>query len=159
MATSQDRHDFDDETEEGGQKVDILPGGVSDQVKTPRLGHLQRVRRDLSEDELSSPATLRFLVAEIERLDKENSLLESFRDRYYQKDKESSILSERMMKDDTVRALSSVCLAVGSAGLGAAPSYIPLTNVGYVFLALSVALIVAGLFPAKITSFTAKAAR
>lgn len=156
MPTNRDVNDLDAETEEDSQSIGKSTAELSGSVKTPRLGHLQRARRDLSEDEISSPATLRFLIDEIERLDKENSLLESFRSQFHQKDKETSILSERMMKDDTVKSLSSVCLAVGSAGLGAAPSYIPLTSAGYVFLGLSAVLIVAGLFPAKIASFTSR---
>jgi hypothetical protein len=101
--------------------------------------------RAIDEQELSTVAR-RFLIAEINRLVEENQQLKQFKEKYHDVDKRLAVLKETLKPFRTNEFLSSVCLATGAAGLGAAPSFLSLNLYGwYVFVAVSGVLIVAGI--------------
>ncbi|GMU66651.1 MAG: hypothetical protein AMXMBFR36_29250 [Acidobacteriota bacterium] len=83
---------------------------------------LSKIRRELSDDELSSPAVQRMLVDEIERLERDNADLASYRDQFHAVDKRASVLEERSRKAIAAEIIFAVCLSVGSAAMGYAPS-------------------------------------
>lgn len=98
------------------------------------------------EKERSTSAAQRFLTAEIDRLVEENQELKQFRDKYHDVDKKLAVLKEALKPFRTNELLSSVCLAIGSAGLGAAPSFVSLSSYGwYVFLIVSALLVFVGI--------------
>lgn len=57
---------------------------------------LSNVRRELSEEELSSPAVQRMLLDELDRLETEAGELKEFKDRFYSADKDAAVLGERL---------------------------------------------------------------
>lgn len=96
---------------------------------------------EADEKELSIVAK-RFLIAEANRLVEENQ----FKDKYHDVDKRLAALKETLKPRRTNEFLSSVCLATGSAGLGAAPTFLALSSYGwYVFVGLSAVLVLAGI--------------
>jgi hypothetical protein len=100
---------------------------------------------EADEKELSTVAK-RFLVAEVNRLVEENQHLKQFKDKYHDVDKKLAVLRETLKPLRTNEFLSSVCLATGSAGLGAAPTFLTLSSYGwYVFVGLSAVLVLAGI--------------
>jgi hypothetical protein len=100
---------------------------------------------EADEKELSIVAK-RFLIAEANRLVEENQHLKQFKDKYHDVDKRLAALKETLKPLRTNEFLSSVCLATGSAGLGAAPTFLALSSYGwYVFVGLSAVLVLAGI--------------
>jgi len=51
-----------------------------------------KLRRELTDEELSSPAVQRLLIDDIERLEKENGKLSDYQDSYYTADKKAAVL-------------------------------------------------------------------
>jgi hypothetical protein len=100
---------------------------------------------DADEKELSKVAK-RFLVAEINRLVDENQQLKQFKDKYHDVDKRLAVLKETLRPFRINELLSSACLIAGSAGLGAAPSFLSLNSYGwYVFVGVSALLVIAAI--------------
>lgn len=98
---------------------------------------LSNVRRELSEEEISSPAVQRMLLDELDRLETEAGELGEFKDRFYSADKEAAVVRERL-RASMARDSS---LAVGVALLGLAPSLWSFQPTGWVVIALGVALV------------------
>jgi hypothetical protein len=102
-------------------------------------------------------STVTFLAAEINRLAEENRQLHTreqlidadlqrFKDKYHDLEKRLAVLKETIKPFRTNEFLSSVCLIAGSAGVGAAPSYLSLNSYGwYVFIGMSALLVIAGI--------------
>ena len=130
-------------TEEAGSIATGTPPG-----KEPARAFLQLARKDLSEEELSSPGVRRFLIAEIERLDTDCVELRTIRDRYNEQRVELAVLQESSKASKFYELLSFVTLSVGSAGLGAAPSYFAINgaaSTAWVVLILSCILVMTGI--------------
>jgi VIT1/CCC1 family predicted Fe2+/Mn2+ transporter len=84
------------------------------------------------------------MVAEINRLVDENQQLKQFKDKYHDVDKKLAVLKEALRPFRVNELLSTVSLIAGSAGLGAAPSFLSLNSYGwYVFVSVSALLVVA----------------
>ena len=82
---------------------------------------LSKIRRELSDDELTSPAVQRKLVDEIERLERDNTDLCEFRVQFHSMDKRATLSEERSKKSLSGEIIFGVCLTIGgtSGKLGA----------------------------------------
>lgn len=133
--------------ESGSTPVSPATALAENSKETPR-GFLQAARRNLTEEDLDTPAARRFLLAEIERLDTICTDHDGLITRYHDQRvtiAELTLGSAASRKSDL---LSFVCLSIGSAGIGAAPSYFGLTGgtyYGIVILIGSVVLFGAGI--------------
>ena len=137
-------------TEEAGSVPAAPDELAATAVKEPTRGFLRSARQDLSEEDLSTPAARRFLLAEIERLDNLTEEQKFFVQKYYDQKVEIASLTVGAEKSKWIEVLSSVCLAVGCAGVGAAPSYISLkdgTVIGLMIMGFSVILVIIGIVP------------
>lgn len=105
---------------------------------------LSRLKRELADEELSSPGTQKMLLEELERLDAENRDLKQYRDKYFSADKIVAVLYEKLAKSTKVEIISSTCLAVGAAALGYAPVLWDKQPSGWIAIAFGAVLIVAG---------------
>lgn len=106
---------------------------------------IEQISSATDDKELSRVAR-RFLVAEINRLVDENQQLKQFKDKYHDADKKLAVLKETLRPFRINELLSSICLIAGSAGLGAAPSFLSLNSYGwYVFVGASALLVVAAI--------------
>jgi len=104
------------------------------------------VRRDLSEDELGSPAVQKLLLDELDRLEGEVVASRGIRERFHQADKRASILEEKFKTYSAHEILSNACLAAGSAMLGYAPSAWSTVAAAPIVLAAGVILIAGALW-------------
>jgi hypothetical protein len=112
-----------------------------------------------ADDKELSTVAKRFLVAEINRLLDENQQLKQFKDKYHDVDKRLAVLKETLRPFRTNELLSSACLIAGSAGVGAAPSFLSLNSYGwYVFVGVSALLVITGI-AARVSAPSAVAAR
>ena len=130
-------------TEEAGS-TPVEPG-LPD-LKESSRSFLASARKDLSEEELTAPAVRRFLIWEVERLEKRLSETQPFIEKYHDLRVEKAALDERVRGSKLNDVLSAVCLSAGSAGVGAASKYLPLDYAtGGVLLVVSAILLVAGI--------------
>lgn len=128
--------------EAGSQPLGDASNGVSAKQEPRRF--LDLARRDLNEEELSSPAARRFLIAEIERLDGDCANYKATHLEFIDLKVENATLLEAQKKSRWNEILSFVCSTIGAAGIGAAPSYMTvagLHGVGWV-LAIGSAILV-----------------
>ena len=130
------------------EKPDLEPedtgeGALVPQVKGRRA--FSRLRRELSDEELASPAVQRLLIDEIERLEKENFEAIEYRDRYHEADKKAAIVEEKLKTSVAQEVIFGVCLTVGSAALGYAPSVWSTQPTGWISIAFGVVLIIGGI--------------
>lgn len=135
-------------TEETGSVPVAAADVAATAAKEPLHAFLGAARRDdLTADELATPATLRFLISELERLNDRCIGLESVEKIHNDLRVEHARLEERADRSKWSGLLSDACLSIGSLGLGAAPSYIGLPgveHVGFVVLAGAAVLILFG---------------
>lgn len=132
-------------TDEAGS-VPSPPEVQNDDKKSSR-GFLRTAARDLSEEELGTAAARRFLIAEIERLDQECDETRQLRQDHNDLREQYARLDEKTKSTRWTELLSFVTLSVGSAGIGAAPSYISVeeaATMGWVMLAFSSLLFLTG---------------
>jgi hypothetical protein len=106
---------------------------------------LSRLKRELSDDELSSPGVQKMLVEEIERIESEVNRLAEYRDRYYASDKEVALLKEQRKKSLSGEIIFGGCLAVGAAALGYAPAVWDSQPTGWISLIFGTVIIVLGI--------------
>lgn len=135
--------------ETGSTPLSSAAAAVSDTKETPR-SFLNVARRNLTDEELAAPAARRFLIAEIERLDQLCMEHEPIISSFHEQRVLIAELQATARPARWVEILSSICLAVGSAGLGAAPSYFSIPSakpVGLVVVCLSTILVVGGIAP------------
>jgi hypothetical protein len=88
------------------------------------------------------------MIAEIERLDQLCAELQSFKDRYYDQRVELAELKASTQKSLLKEILSTFCLSVGFAGLGAAPNYLAVAGAERfvsIVIGLACILIIGGL--------------
>jgi hypothetical protein len=121
------KHD-DSATEESGS-TPIGAARVDGTKQEPRR-FLDRARRDLSEEELGTPAARRFLIAEIERLDEQCAEARSTHKDYNDLRVEHAKLAEQNRQSRWNEILSFVCSTMGAVGIGAAPGYLSLEGAG-----------------------------
>ena len=76
------------------------------------------IKRELSEDELKSPAVQKLLLNEHDKLEGRLSELEGFVERYYNSDKLRAILEEKLKTTTAFEILYSFSLTAGSALMG-----------------------------------------
>ncbi len=103
------------------------------------------VRRELSDEELSSPAVQRMLIDDIERLEKENFDLLEYQEKFHEADKKAAILEEKLKASVTQEIAFGVCLTLGAASLAYAPSVWTNQPTGWIAIAFGAFLIIGGI--------------
>lgn len=83
---------------------------------------LSRVRRELSDEEFATPAVVRMMIEDLERLEREVADLKDYRAQYHSADKRADILAEKAKRSLADDLVFGVGLAIGSAALGYAPA-------------------------------------
>ncbi|UST83309.1 hypothetical protein [Pseudomonas siliginis] len=104
-----------------------------------------KLRRELSDEELSSPAVQRMLIDEIERLDSERVDLSVFRNKFHDADRRAGILEERFKSKICIEIIHIACVTVGAAALGFAPSIWTNQPAAMMSLIFGTVLVIAGL--------------
>lgn len=78
------------------------------------------IAQSLTEGDLENPAARKMLVNELSRLSQETETLSEFREKFYEADKESGVLAERVSQTSRFNALSAIMVSIGAimSGLG-----------------------------------------
>jgi hypothetical protein len=135
-------------TDESGSVLVAAEVVAATAAKEPVRGFLQSARRDLSDEELATPAARRFPIAELERLDQLCLDLKEYERQYNNQRVTIATLTESAKVSRWNEILSFVSLSIGSAGIGAAPSYLALKDgatIGLMVLAFSIVLVLTGI--------------
>lgn len=104
-----------------------------------------KLRRELSDDELASPAVQRMLIDEIERLDSERIDLSSYRTKYHDSDKRAAVLDEKFKGKIAIEIIHVACITVGAAALGYAPSIWQSQPTAWIVAIFGLVLVLAGI--------------
>lgn len=103
-----------------------------------------KVRRELTEEELCSPAVQRLLLDELDKLELSVFNLTEFRDLFHKADKENAVLQGKLQESLSSEILFGVCITLGAAIIGLTPGLWSSTPYGYIFLGIGVILIIGG---------------
>lgn len=115
-------------TDQKNESPDVEPQEPTDveaqslQKGTSGRKSFSKLRRELTDEELSSPAVQRMLLDEIERLDIECRSLAVFRDKFHTSDKSEGILQEKLKSKIAIEVTHVACVAVGGGALTFAPT-------------------------------------
>lgn len=128
---------------------ETAPEDVGDGIAIPQSKGrkaFSKLRRELSDEELSSPAVQRLLIDDIERLEKENGKLIDYQDLFHEADKTSAILKEKLKTNIAQDIIFGVCLTIGAAIIGLAPSlWAPDKPHSSIAIATGIILIIGGI--------------
>lgn len=129
---------------------DVEPQEIDDESLAVPKGtsgrrSFSKLRRELSDDELSSSAVQRMLIDEIERLEVERIELSSYQSQFHLADKRAAILAEKFKGKIAIEIIHLACMSVGAAALGYAPSIWANQPTGWMAAIFGVVLLVAGL--------------
>lgn len=107
---------------------DVYPRSVNESNGYERKALFSKVNRSLSEDELSSPATIRFLLSQFDDFQDLKKQYDKLCQDYHEKDKQCAIYEVRRDKSIAFEILSSAMLAIGPLLLGLFPSILSENN-------------------------------
>ena len=109
-----------------------------------------KIRRDLSEDEITSPGALKLLLDKMDTLEITVSELSDYRDKFYNSDKRVAVLETVLKNNIAGECLYGFSLTVGSVFVGLSPSVWDKQPYGALSVLLGVSLIIgAVIFKAK----------
>jgi len=114
-------------------------------LKGSKRRSLNKIRRELEEEELNSPAVQKLLIDEIERLERDNEELKDYRERFYSADKGKAVLEQKLSANLSQEIISGACMTVGAAALGYAPALWAYQPSGWIAIAFGGVLILAGI--------------
>jgi hypothetical protein len=126
--------EYDDDIETGGEEVIITKGKARNAFA--------KVRKELSEEELSQSGVHKFLINEIERLEESEGELSLFRERFYKADKTAAVLQENLKTNTASEILYSLCVAIGASMLGLTVGLWEFKPYGYISLGIGISLLV-----------------
>lgn len=106
---------------------------------------LSHLKRELTDEELGSSGVQKMLLEMLERAEEENIDLKSFREKYYQLDKQLGVMQEKLKVAIASEVVSMGSLAIGAAALAYAPSLWASQPSGWIVLASGVVLTVVGI--------------
>ena len=104
----------------------------------------QKITRELSDDDLANPAVQKILLDEKEQLEVENTELRSYREQFHLADKRVAVLEEKDKTYVAAEIVSGICLTVGAAMLGYAPSLWKFQPSGWLISVFGAVLIIGG---------------
>lgn len=102
------------------------------------------IKRQISEDDLQSPAVQRILLGEVDKLESKVMSLEMYVERFHVSDKKAAILEEKLKSVKADEILYGMCLTIGSAVIGLSSM---VWSIGYGGIAIAVGsvLLIGGL--------------
>lgn len=115
MPTEPEQPDIEPQEPTGDQPPLVTKG-------TSGRKSFSKARREMTEEELSSPAAQKLLLDEVERLEADCIEYSGFRTKFHEIDKRAAILDERFKTKVSIEIIHVACITVGAAALGYAPS-------------------------------------
>jgi len=83
---------------------------------------LSGIRRDLTDEELSSAGARKLLIDRLDQTERQVVELKDFRDRFHAADKQVAVLTEKAQQHTAAEVLYGFALSVGAIFVGLAPS-------------------------------------
>lgn len=120
------------------------PSIVSSSGKKARSA-LSKIRRDINEDEISSPGALKLLLDKLDNLEFQVAELTDYRDSFYEADKNVAVLKTKLTKNSASDILYSFSLSIGAVLLGLAPSVWKTQPFGVISLVIGGLLVLAAI--------------
>ena len=103
-----------------------------------------KLRRELSNEDLSNPAVQKLLINEIDKLEFRVSELEIIEKQFHETDKSNAVLEEKIKTTNSLEILYSFCLSIGSGLLGLS-SLFEINKNGWIFILVGGILIIGGI--------------
>lgn len=103
-----------------------------------------KLRRELSDDELNSPAVQKLLLDNLDQLENTNFELEIFEDKFHAVDKEKAVLEEKLKSTQSSEILYTFTLTIGAAIIGLSPTFWT-TGFGWLVVIVGFLLVLGGL--------------
>lgn len=133
---------------EGAKELNVVSNSIP-------ISPYSNIKREISEDDLKSPAVQRILLSEVDKLENRNIELENvlktnikffndLKDNYHEVDKQKEILEEKLKTHKSQEILYSFCLTSGSIIIGLAKNVWD-KGYGQLFLGLGLFLIIGGI--------------
>ena len=129
---------------------DVEPSDPSEVIAAAPKGNSGRrsfsnLRRELTDEELTSAAVQRMLLDELERLDRECADLGLIRERYHTCDKKVGVMEERFKTKVSLEIMHVTCFLISGSALGyAASNWVAQPTVSLLALVLGGVLAIAG---------------
>lgn len=101
-----------------------------------------KLRRELSEEELSHPGTLRMILDQHDELVQENDELRRVSERFHLCDKEAAVLRERLKRSTAQDIVLGAALVGGSLIMGHLPSLWSTQPTGWIALVVGATFVV-----------------
>ncbi|WP_034159574.1 hypothetical protein [Sphingomonas sp. ERG5] len=106
---------------------------------------LSRMRREMTDEELSNSGVQKIMMDDVDRLEGEKAHLETFVERFHKADKENAVLKEKAK----VRIASDISfgtfLTIGAAAVGYSPVVEKVPNASSILVAIGIFLMAGGL--------------
>lgn len=116
-----ERKQIDEEPKKLGKIDSVNTDSIStDSVKKKDAFSL--IDRQVSESDLESLGTLRWLLNEHDKYEECIKQLDDYKEKFYNCDKEKSVIEEKLKNSTSFDILYSLSLSAGSALIGVAPS-------------------------------------
>ena len=136
-----DENQIDEESSESAEDQ-----ATTEKTRNKRKGAYQKLRRDLSEEELKSSGTQKLLLSDLDRLEDEVDNLKRVKDKFHEKDKSEAVLNEKINSSLSKEILYSVAISLGATLVGLSNSvWSADNNNGQLILACGILLVVGGL--------------
>ncbi len=103
-----------------------------------------KLRRELSDEELNSPAVQKLLLDNLDQLENTNFELEIFEEKFHAVDKEKAVLEEKLKSTQSSEILYTFTLTIGAAIMGLAPTFWT-TGYGWLVVVVGFLLVLGGL--------------
>lgn len=110
-----------------------------------------KMRRELTEEELSTPAVQKILMDDIERLESENEFLTEYKDKYHEADKLAAILKEREKRNIAMEIVHGVGLTVGAVLVSSALPTWESQPLGWILLICGAGLFIGSIIAKVVT--------
>lgn len=122
----------------GGEKIIAATRNVS--IPTDPYAN---VKRELSDEELSSPAVQKLLLNDNYRMEREIEELKIVESKFYQRDKDAAVLEVKLKEATASEVLYTVCETMGSLLAGLSSLY--WENRGWWILIVGIGLVIGGI--------------
>jgi hypothetical protein len=129
------------------EAVDKEPavGGTPTQAPPKQASALSGIRRDLTDEELSSAGARKLLIDRLDQTERRVVELEDFREKYHVADKQVAVLTEKTKQSTAAEVLYGFALSAGAIFVGLAPSAWTAQPYGWLSLLVGVGLMIGAL--------------
>lgn len=113
---------FDEEPHKTSSQVDEHSEQFISPDTNKRRNAFSNLKRELTDEDLKSPGTLRLILRDLDNYEECKSQLDKYKSMFHEKDKDNAVLETKLGASNGFDILYSVMLSLGSALMGMVPS-------------------------------------